>query len=325
MWQEDTFDLPTIDRELGYAEKLGFNSIRVFLHNLPYQEDKEGFLKRIDQFLGVADNHHIGVMLVLLDGVWDPYPASGKQRAPRPHVHNSGWVQAPGAEILKDPAKQDMLKDYVEGVVNQFKNDKRVVAWDVFNEPDNDNPAYKDKELANKADVALQLLKKTFTWCREVKPSQPLTSAVWRGTWPASQKLSPTEECQIMNSDIISFHNYDNLDGITSCVENLKRFNRPIICTEYMARPRGSTFDPVLGYLKSQHVGAYNWGFVAGKTQTIYPWDSWDKQYTSAPEVWFHDILTTSGKPFSEKEVDYIKSLTRDNRTPLNFRGIGGR
>ena len=71
-----------------------------------------------------------------------------------------------------------------------------------------------------------------------------------------------------------------------------------MLCSEYMARPVGSTFDPVLAYLKQEHIGAYNWGFVAGKTQTIYPWDSWHKAYSSEPPVWFHDIFRPDGSPY---------------------------
>jgi hypothetical protein len=318
MWQAETFDPKTIDRELGWAEQLGFNSLRVFLHNLPWQEDRDGFLKRLDQFLALADQHHISIMFVLLDSCWDPFPNSGRQRDPKPFVHNSGWVQSPGLELLKEPARHEELGSYVKGIIGHFKADRRVLAWDIFNEPDNDNrPAYIAHELPNKAELALALLKKAMGWAREVNPSQPLTVGVWRGPWPADKELSPMERFSLEESDIISFHSYGNLDDMKKCVESLRRFNRPLLCSEYMARPRGSTFDPVLGYLKSQKVGAMNWGFVSGKTQTIYPWDSWEKQYTVEPPVWFHDIFRADGTPFDTKEVEYIKQLTRDLGRPV--------
>lgn len=310
MWQADTWDPATIDRELGWAQDLGFTSVRVFLHDLLWQQDRAGFLKRMDQFLAMADKHKIGVMFVLFDGVWDPFPKAGKQRDPVPHRHNSGWVQSPGADILRDPAKQDALKDYVQGVVGHFRNDRRVVVWDVFNEPDNPVPQYRNVELPNKAEMALMLLKKTFTWAREVGPSQPLTCGVWIGNWSDESRLSAMERCQLEESDVISFHSYAKLDEVKKCVASLNRYHRPILCTEYMARPQGSTFDPVLGYLQEQKVGAYNWGFVDGKTQTIYPWDSWEKTYTAEPSPWFHDILRRDGTAYDAKEVDYIKSVT---------------
>lgn len=318
MWQAETWDPKTIDRELGYAQSLGFTSVRVFLHDLAWKQDPKGFIHRMDQFLRMADKHKIGVMFVIFDAVWDPFPQPGKQRAPRPHVHNSGWVQSPGALVLSDPAKQDELKAYVQDVVGHFRNDRRVQIWDVFNEPDNPVPQYRNVEISNKKEAALELLKKTFTWAREMNPSQPLTSGVWIGNWGNPAKLSPMEQEQLGESDIITFHNYGKLDQMQKCVEHLRRYNRPIVCSEYMARPMGSTFNPVLGYLKEQHVGAYNWGFVSGKTQTIFPWDSWEKQYGDEPPVWFHDIFRADGTPYNQEEVRYIRSLTRDARQTSN-------
>jgi hypothetical protein len=310
MWQADSFDLKTIDRELGWAEDLGFTSVRVFLHHMLWDQDKDGFLKRMDEFLEVAAKHKIGVMFVIFDAVWDPHPKLGPQRAPVPYRHNSGWVQSPGVEILKDPGRYDSLKPYVQGVVGHFKNDPRIDAWDLFNEPDNRNvPSYDEHEPANKAELSLNLLTKEFAWAREVAPSQPLTAGVWIGDW-SDGKLSKIDRFMLENSDIITFHNYSQLDELKSRVETLRRFNRPLVCTEYMARPNGSTFDPMLGYFKSQRIGAYNWGFVAGKTQTIYPWDTWTKKYDAEPPVWFHDIFRADGTPYDPREVAYIKSVT---------------
>jgi hypothetical protein len=211
---------------------------------------------------------------------------------------------------LKDPGRYESLKPYVQGIVSHFKNDPRIDAWDLFNEPDNRNvPSYDKQEPANKAELSLNLLTKEFAWAREVAPSQPLTAGVWIGDW-SDGKLSKIDRFMLDNSDIITFHNYSQLDELKSRVETLRRFNRPLVCTEYMARPNGSTFDPMLGYFKSQRIGAYNWGFVAGKTQTIYPWDTWTKKYDAEPPVWFHDIFHADGTPYDPREVNYIKSVT---------------
>ena len=105
MWQADTFDPQRIDLELGWAESIGLNTMRVFLHDLLWQQDAPGFQKRIDTFLTIANKHHIRILFVLFDSCWDPYPQLGKQRDPRPGVHNSGWVQSPGAAALKIPRK----------------------------------------------------------------------------------------------------------------------------------------------------------------------------------------------------------------------------
>src|SRR6266481_7413299 len=160
MWQADTFDLPTIDRELGWAQTLGMNTMRVFLHNLLWQQDHAGFLDLMGKFLQAADKHHVKIMFVLLDSVWDPEPKIGKQREPRPHVHNSGWLQAPGAEILKNPSTWSVeIEPYIKEVVGHFRNDRRVLIWDLMNEPDNEVGQYKTTELPNKAEAAQQLLK----------------------------------------------------------------------------------------------------------------------------------------------------------------------
>jgi Cellulase (glycosyl hydrolase family 5) len=310
MWQADTFDLPTIDRELGWAEGLGMNSMRVFLHNLAWKQDKAGFLNRMEKFLEVADKHHIRIMLVLLDSVWDPDPQIGKQRAPKPHVHNSGWLQAPGAAILKDPSSWPTeIEPYLKEVIGHFRDDRRVLIWDLMNEPDNDN-GKKASELPNKAEAAHQLLEKVWVWAREAKPTQPLTSGVWRKQdYSDDNKLSAMEHLQLENSDVITFHNYDPPDKMQITIHSLRRFNRPLICSEYMARPRGSTFAAILPILKQEKVGAYNWGFVSGKTQTIYPWDSWEKQYPDEPPLWFHDIFRPDGQPYDPKETDLIRKL----------------
>jgi hypothetical protein len=310
MWQADTFDLPTIDREFGWAQSLGMNTMRVFLHNLLWRGDGSDLLSRMDKFLAVADKHHIRITFVLFDSVWDPNPQAGKQREPRPHVHNSGWVQAPGAALLRNPAKWDKeLKPYVVGVIQHFKDDNRILMWDLMNEPDNDNHVYKSQELPNKADVALQLLQQEWNWARSANPSQPLTSGVWKGDWTSNAKLTPMEHFQLENSDVVTFHSYDSPDRMQQRIDSLKRYGRPILCTEYMARPRGSTFSAILPVLKREHVAAYNWGFVNGKSQTIYPWDSWEKTYTAEPPVWFHDIFRQDGRPFDAKEVAFIRDI----------------
>jgi hypothetical protein len=311
MWQADTFDPSTIDRELGYAEALGFNTARVFLHNLLWTQDSAGFLDRMEQFLKLADKHHIKPIFVFFDSCWDPDPRLGKQHDPKPFVHNSGWVQSPGREYIEHPERLDQLKGYVAGVLARFRSDQRIAFWDLFNEPDNLNDSsYGKAEYRHKRRAALLLLEKVFAWAREARTSQPVSSGVWKGNWSSSSTLSDFEKIQLNQSDIITFHNYGKPDDVKQCIANLRRYHRPIICTEYMARPAGSTFDPILGIFKQENVGACNWGFVSGKTQTIFPWDSWTKHYTNEPPLWFHDILRKDGTPYKTEEVQYIRQLT---------------
>ena len=317
MFQPDTFDLPTIDREMGYAQSLGFTTVRVFLNNLLWQQGSADFLARLDQFVATADRHHVTVMFVLFDSCWDPYPQMGPQRAPKPHVHNSGWVQAPGIEILRDPSKYDGLKPYVTGVVGHFADDRRVVAWDLFNEADNSNDSSYGKDgtktdlpAAIKAQRALDLLARTYAWARSANPTQPLTSCVWRGDWSDPARLPPIDRFDLSNSDVITFHNYDGPKKLRHAIDILRQYNRPELCTEYMARPVGSTFPACLPVLKAEHVWAYNWGFVDGKTNTIYPWDSWQVAYHGEPPVWFHDIFRPDGTPYRPAEVALIRRET---------------
>lgn len=313
MWQADTFDPETIDRELGWARGLGFTSVRVFLHNLLWHDDS--LPDRIERFLEIAASHGIGVMFVLLDACWDPLPEPGRQRAPRPHIHNSGWLQAPGAAILSTPSRHDELEDYVRGVISRFATDPRVECWDLFNEPDNRSAApYDIHEPADKTGFALMLLRKVFRWAREVAPSQPLTSGVWRGTWSDPDELTDLERFQLENSDVISFHNYGPLAQLEECLASLRPYGRPVLCTEFMARPAGSTFGAKLAFMKDHNVGAYCWGFVAGKTQTHYPWDSWSTLYEAEPPLWFHDIYRSDGSPYDAAEVDLIRRITRSGR-----------
>jgi hypothetical protein len=321
MWQADTFDPRQIDKELGWAESLGFNSVRVFLHHLLWEQDQEGFLKRLDEFLAIADKHKVGVMFVLFDSVWDPNPKLGKQRAPEKGVHNSGWVQSPGAVDLKDPERHKLLEAYVKGVVGRFKDDRRVQVWDVWNEPDNmnDNSYGRNKlkqEPKDKQAMVLALLPKTFEWARLANPSQPLSSGLWLGGHKADPaRLIPIEKVQLEQSDVISFHTYGKLPEVKAWVTNLRKHGRPLLCTEYVARPHGSTFDPVLGYFKEEKIAAYNWGFVAGKTNTIFAWDTWQRPEKAAePKVWFHDIFRTDGTPFDPAEVAYIRKVTGKGR-----------
>lgn len=313
MWQADTFDPETIDRELGWAESIGFNSIRVYLHDLPWSEDRDGYFKRIDEFLSIADKHNISTLLVIFDGVWDPDPQSGLQRRPRQGVHNSGWVQSPGRVILADPQKQDQLKPYVTDLITHFTNDKRIVIWDLFNEPDNPNTnSYGPLELDNKDEVAAQLTRKAFDWARAVNPSQPLTVGVWRGpAWDNPKELNLVHQAALELSDVISFHDYNAPEAMQTRIDQLREYGRPLICTEYMARGNGSTFESVLPILKKEKVAAYNWGLVDGKSQTKQPWTTWKTPILGDPEPWHHDIFRADGTPYSQQEVSLIKNLTQ--------------
>lgn len=292
-WQAETFDPETIDRELGWAESIGFNCMRVYLHHLAWQIDKEGFKSRMEKYLSIADRHGIKTIFVFFDDCWNEEYHKGKQPDPRPGIHNSGWVRDPGNLIFQDPKLIDTLEVYVKDILNTFSKDSRIVLWDLYNEPGNNG-------LLNKS---MNLLEKVFRWAREVAPSQPVSAAIWNGN------LNDLNNFQLENSDIITYHNYEDEPHHLSMIKKLKSYNRPIICTEYMARTRGSTFDNILPMLKKEKVGAINWGLVAGKTNTIYAWDT-PMPDGSEPKIWFHDIFRQNGTPYDSSEIKLIKKLS---------------
>jgi hypothetical protein len=312
MWQADTFDPKQIDRELGWAEGIGMNTMRVTLHDLVWQQDAEGYKRRINEFLTIAARHRIKPMFVLFDSVWDPDPKLGKQRDPRPGVHNSGWVQGPGRAALQDPSQHARFEAYVKGVVGAFSKDDRILAWDIWNEPDNENHgSYNEKEPKNKVDLVLALLPRAFAWAREAGATQPLTAGPWKGDWSTHEKMSPTDRLLVEQSDVITFHNYDHPSELEKRINWLKRYNRPMICTEYMARGNGSYFFGGLLVGKVHNVGMINWGLVQGRTQTHLPWDSWQRPYTDRePSIWFHEVFRTDGTPYIPEEVEFIKRMT---------------
>ena len=322
MWQADSFDPKRIDLELGWAESLGMNTMRVYLHDLLWQQDAEGFKRRLDTFLTIAAKHGIRPIFVLFDSVWDPDPQVGKQRAPRPGVHNSGWVQSPSRKALQDPSEYPRLEAYVKGVVGALARDERVLAWDIWNEPDNTNQgSYGQLEPKNKVELVLALLPRAFAWAREAGPQQPVTSAVWKGDWSSPEKMTAMDRLQIELSDVITFHNYDSPTELEKRINWLKRYNRPLICSEYMARGNGSFFMGGLLVGKVHNVGMINWGLVQGKSQTHLPWDSWERPYVDRePSIWFHEVFRTDGKPYIPEEAAFIKRMTGRGKGQISNR-----
>jgi hypothetical protein len=284
----------------------------VFLHDLLWQQDAAGFEKRMDAFLTIASKHNIRPMFVLFDSCWDPDPRLGEQHEPRAGIHNSGWVQSPGAKALRDRRTYPRLENYVKGVIGAFGNDPRVLAWDLWNEPENRNGGdYRKHEPKNKVALIAALLPKVFEWARAMNPSQPLTCGLWTGNWATAEGMTKIQRIATDSSDVISFHSYEDAARFETRVVSLQRFHRPLLCTEYMARGAGSTFQGTLPIAKEFHVAAYNWGLVLGKTQTNLPWDSWKTPYIDRePSMWFHDIFLPDGRPYQEKETEFIQRMT---------------
>jgi hypothetical protein len=292
MWQAETFDPVTINRELGWAHSIGFNVVRVYLHDLAWKIDPGGFKNRMNQFLTIAAKNRIRPLFVFFDDCWNPEPQIGKQPEPKIGVHNSGWVRSPHIQVHNDSTQWNYLEPYVKDILSHFKNDPRILMWDLYNEPANS-----DYGLSS-----LPLLQKGFEWAWSVRPSQPLSVGVWFEKYPEINAF------QLANSDVITFHNYDDTVSMKKAIDTLKKRGRPLICTEYMARTNNSRFETHLPILKRYNVGAINWGLVSGKSNTIFPWRS--KEGSSEPALWFHDVFYKDGRPYRENEVNVIKKLS---------------
>ena len=312
MFQLETFDEEINIRELSWAKDLGFNTVRVYVHDLLWNQ-KESFTNTLNQFLDICHELEIRPMLVLFDDCHRPYPKLGKQPKPVRGVHNSGWKQSPGMalvhEIYEDPTHSEIprLKRYVQEILSEFSDDERILMWDVYNEPGQ----------FGISDKAISLLELVWKWALEVRPSQPLTACL------DGSVGKDIIACNAENSDIITFHTYE-ADKLEETINRLGEYERPLICTEYMAREFGSTFEFSLPIFKSHNIGCYNWGLVAGKSQTHFGWSTIlelkekkekgdfleEGDQIPEPEVWFHDIFRTDGSPFNKKEVSFIKEIT---------------
>ena len=287
MWQADGFRPDTIEREMGWARGLGLNSVRVFLNYVVWQADRDGSLGRFERFLAIAARHGISVMPVLLDdcAFAGKEPRPGRQDDPIPGVHNSGWVPSPGHRLANDRAAWPSLERYVKDVIGRFAGDRRVVVWDLYNEPGN----------SGMGDRSLPLVQATFSWAREARPSQPLTVGAW------ADFTSPPSRRMMELSDVISFHGYDAPEGVRAKVALCQEHGRPVLCTEWLNRGAGNTVAAVLPLFREAHVHCYNWGLVAGRTQTYMLWGS--KPGDPMPALWQHDLFHPDGTPYSAGEV----------------------
>jgi hypothetical protein len=292
MWQAETFDAATIDKELGWAEKIGFNTMRVYLHSIAWTVDQKGFKSRMNQYLTIANKHKIKTIFVFFDDCWNKKGFAGKQPEPKLGIHNSGWVQDPGDPDSKNTENFPALEKYVKDVMTTFKDDDRVLLWDLYNEPGN----------SGKLTSSIPLVKSVITWARAVNTSQPISMGIW------SWNYHELNAIQALNSDVITYHDYEAPEWHQRVIDMLKSFGRPMICTEYMARSRNSRFANIMPMLKKENIGAINWGLVDGKSNTKYAWDV-PLPDGGEPLEWFHDIFKKDGTPYRQDEIDLIKKM----------------
>ncbi len=308
LWQAATFDPATIDRELGWAAGIGMNSIRLFLHDLLWEVDGERFLDRVDHVLDLAAGHGISVVPVLFDGIWDPEPRPGPQRSPRRGIHNSTWVQGPGAAVVADRSRWPSLRPYVEAVLGRFGGDPRVVMWDLFNEPDSPNPAYRARDPRRKRRLVGDLLEYIWDVAVEVDPDQPLTVGVYLmcdQRYP--ERASRVARTALERSDVVTFHSYASDATLQRTIDGLAALGRPLVCTEWMGRP---TSPPAqIDVFRRNDVGCFTWGLVDGRSQTRFPWTSWLRR-SDETTPWFHELLHADGTPYDPDEVAAFRRAT---------------
>ena len=302
-WQQETFNPEVLDRELGLAEDLGFNALRIYLHEGLWYADKDGFKSRINKFFDMAESHGIKLIVTFFTngGNHEKEFALGPQPEAIPGMHNSNWIPSPGRKVIDDPAQWPRLKEYVQDILRTYKNDDRILYWCLCNEPENMKAGCDVKDF----------MPAVYQWAWEIRPSQPLSSPVWqRPGRNGTQTKLDLVAWTCMNSDIITFHCYSPAKQVEIAVQMFQRFGRPIVCQEYLARNYGNTFETVMPILKENKVGAINWGLINNKCNFHLPWGH--KYGDPEPEVWFHDILRNDGTPYSEEECDFIRSMTAD-------------
>lgn len=305
MWQAESFDPAVIDRELGYARNIGMNIMRVYLHDLLWEQDAPGFLSRMERYLEIAGRHGIGTAFVFFDDCWNSQFALGRQPAPRPFTHNSGWIQSPGSTAADDPAERPRLEKYVKGVLTHFARDRRIVFWDLYNEPGNGAGGNHITRTGLRESASLPLLRDVFRWGREVKPAQPLTAAPWK----FDAAFDELNRFMFENSDLVTFHAYNRPEELLERIHFIRYVaaGRPVLCSEYMARTAGSTFQTCLPLLKENGIGAINWGLVSGKTQTVLPWE-WNEKKGVPPQP-FHDVFHADGRLLVPEEAEVIRAV----------------
>lgn len=315
MWQKATFDSDTIAQELSWAKYYGYNCLRTNLPFTVWDYDRFGLINRIDHFLTIARDNGLKVILTLLDDCAfsgdEPFP--GQQKAPVPGVHNSQGAGSPGRAKVLSPHFWPQIEAYVKDIIGHFRNDPRIQMWDLYNEPGNSGVFVgetKGMDYDTSLELhALSLMTRVFEWAREAAPSQPLTVAAWH--LPDRRKCQnafnhPIDIAALHLSDVISYHAYVDMQGQQSIISQLAAFERPMFCTEWLARHIGSMMEEQLPLFKAQNISCYHWGLVQGKTQTWLPWPDIPRTEENAG-LWFHDVLKPTGEPYSHHEMKLVK------------------
>ena len=301
------------DIELDLHEKIGFNTVRLWLDFDCYYLEKEKYLEILEEYISLCDKHHQLVMLVLAheeDLPYDTFKAKelGEQRKYYNHFNRDYpqyYEMAPRKKhYLEFDETRDLFLEMIDVVVNKYKNDKRIIAWNIYNEP--------GITIGNRAIPLLELL---FDKVRKINPIQPLSADIWRDVDENGIPYSPEERKALELSDFISFHSYNKYPSFTKKIEALEKHNRPIIVTEWLQRINHNNVEDIYPYLAKKRIGAYCWGFVEGDTFTNEPWENLWKEIEINPNYdydfskWQHNLFRRNLHPYIPKEIELIKKI----------------
>ena len=298
MWRKETFDPDLINEELGWVRKAGYTTLRVQLQYIAWKEDPKGFMERLEKFMDLAARNTLKVVPVLFDdkNFANMDPVAGPQPEPIPGKNNARWVPSPGPAAVKDRSTWPDLEKYFRDVMEKYKGDDRVVYWDLYNRAG-------DSELW---EATLPLMDQVFNWARDIDPKQPLAAPAW------TKPNSAMTVHKLERSDIVTFQSFETAGQIEALLTLLKRYDRPIICSDWLMRQRDNDFEKILPLFSVHRVGWFNRGLVNGKTQE---WIQQD-QYRSAdrPELWQHDVLKPNGDAYDPKEIERIQGFYFQDR-----------
>ena len=244
--------------------------MRVFLHDLLWQQDAAGFHNASTHSSTIAAKHHIKLLFVLFDSVLGSKSRNSASSAPHaPASTIPDGCKAPARKRLQDPSQYPRLEAYVKGVVGAFANDQRILGWDVWNEPDNTNDGNYQPIPQIKSNSSPNFLPQVFAWARSRHPIAASHQRPLAGRLGSRRKTSPPSRANKSNFPTSSPSTTTASPRSSRAASSRSQpYHRPLLCTEYMARGNGSTFQGTLPVAKKYNVGAINWGLVEGKTQT---------------------------------------------------------
>lgn len=318
-WQELGFEerFETTESELELMKETGFNAVRLILEYVVWKEEHDGFMERLERYISLCAKYGISCMIVLANDCMPPknelwkMPYVGKQEyvwgyhgGKKSAQHSLQTSPAPHFYLDNPESRADYFR-MVEEIVTKYKNDERIIVWDVYNEPGN----------GRRDDLTPENLKALFELVRACEPIQPLTSAVWRIKGDGTP-LSEVEQYALDHSDIVSYHFYGNYNEHIKIIHRLKKEGRPIITTEWLGRIFGNDVFSLFPLFYLERIGCYNWGFVAGKYQTYEPWEGTWQMYERGRcknvdfTKWFHDLYRPSHHPYDPKEIELIKHFS---------------